>query len=263
MITLLRRVRRSSVVSGAFSKYFLYAVGEIALVVIGILIALQINNWNHERNNRKMEKEILTRIVQDLNTDLEEIALSSQFNELRILRGDWVLEKLGDQNLNYKNRDSYKTALRNTPNLDSLTSAPLGQVILQLRYYFLFEESNITIREITSTGKLDVIHNQDIKFAIQSHYAEITRYKRLQRLLITNRDELVAYFLENGMGMSNQMTLEQLRVRLGNFDRLIAQIDNFLSLTIVNYFRITSGEDSIKKRTIRLIEEIEEYLVSL
>ncbi|MDX1472166.1 MAG: DUF6090 family protein, partial [Flavobacteriaceae bacterium] len=44
------------------SKYFLYAIGEIILVVIGILIALQINNWNQNRLDRRQETEILAQL---------------------------------------------------------------------------------------------------------------------------------------------------------------------------------------------------------
>ena len=67
MFTFLRRIRRSSIVSGSTRKYLLYAIGEIALVVIGILIALQINNWNEWRKDRIQEKEILN----DLRLNLE------------------------------------------------------------------------------------------------------------------------------------------------------------------------------------------------
>jgi hypothetical protein len=46
MLHFLRRIRRSLINTGATRKYLLYAVGEIALVMIGILLALQVNNWN-------------------------------------------------------------------------------------------------------------------------------------------------------------------------------------------------------------------------
>jgi len=49
MLTFFRRIRKGFLVGGRASKYLLYAIGEIALVVIGILIALQVNNWNEER----------------------------------------------------------------------------------------------------------------------------------------------------------------------------------------------------------------------
>ena len=54
-------------------KYLKYAVGEIILVVIGILIALQINNWNDERKERLLETKILKEIVSNLNIDLVEV----------------------------------------------------------------------------------------------------------------------------------------------------------------------------------------------
>lgn len=56
-----------------FSKLLIYAVGEIILVVIGILIALQINNWNTEKQNRHLESEIIKEIHGNLQFDLLEL----------------------------------------------------------------------------------------------------------------------------------------------------------------------------------------------
>ena len=54
------------------TRYLTYAVGEIILVVIGILIALQVNNWNESRKDRQIELSILAEIRSDLEMDLEE-----------------------------------------------------------------------------------------------------------------------------------------------------------------------------------------------
>ena len=51
-------------------KYFKYAIGEIILVVIGILIALQINNWNENKKERKYEVKMLTEIEKALESDI-------------------------------------------------------------------------------------------------------------------------------------------------------------------------------------------------
>ena len=110
MLTFFRRIRKGLLGSGATSKYLLYAIGEIALVVIGILIALQINNWNNDRIHRNAEKEILSRIIGNLETDRKNIALSSASNEHRLLRGVWVLENLGEAMNLIKNWDSYQIA---------------------------------------------------------------------------------------------------------------------------------------------------------
>ena len=69
MINFFRRIRRNLADNNQFLKYSRYAIGEIVLVVIGILIALQINEWNGERkqNIRKLE------IVESLTTELNEV----------------------------------------------------------------------------------------------------------------------------------------------------------------------------------------------
>ena len=66
MIKFFRKIRERLLSENKFSKYLIYAIGEIILVVIGILIALQINNWNENRKERKVEKVILTDIKKDL-----------------------------------------------------------------------------------------------------------------------------------------------------------------------------------------------------
>jgi hypothetical protein len=73
MIKFFRHIRQRLLTENKFSKYLLYAIGEIVLVVIGILIALQLNNWNYEKNDRLMEVKILTEIRKNLDFDLFEI----------------------------------------------------------------------------------------------------------------------------------------------------------------------------------------------
>ena len=73
MLHFLRKIRRSLIDSGHMRKYAFYAIGEIALVVIGILIALQINNWNESRIMRKDELNVLKNLKTDLEDNLDEI----------------------------------------------------------------------------------------------------------------------------------------------------------------------------------------------
>ena len=72
MLAFFRKIRKSLINSGS-NRYLLYAVGEIALVVIGILIALQINNWNEERKNHEFERQILSELLYDLQSDTADI----------------------------------------------------------------------------------------------------------------------------------------------------------------------------------------------
>jgi hypothetical protein len=80
MLTFMRKIRKSLINSGAVRKYVLYAIGEIALVVIGILIALQINNWNEA--NKLLAKEI--KVYQEIHSELGE-TLEDVIDD----KGDW------------------------------------------------------------------------------------------------------------------------------------------------------------------------------
>lgn len=73
MLTLFRRVRQRFIESGSVTKYLLYAVGEILLVVIGILIALQVNNWNEERKDRARENVLKEQLALEFRRDLEQL----------------------------------------------------------------------------------------------------------------------------------------------------------------------------------------------
>ncbi|MFN1835243.1 DUF6090 family protein [Balneola sp. MJW-20] len=73
MITLFRRIREKLIASGSVTKYLLYAIGEILLVVIGILIALQVNNWNENRKASDYEQKVLMEIKNAAQSDIDNI----------------------------------------------------------------------------------------------------------------------------------------------------------------------------------------------
>ena len=81
MLTFLRKIRRSLVDSGNASRYLLYAIGEIALVVIGILIALQINNWNEWRKDQILTQKLYQNLKSSLSQD------SASINQARLMTG--------------------------------------------------------------------------------------------------------------------------------------------------------------------------------
>lgn len=69
MISFFRRIRQELLQQKSVTRYFAYAIGEILLVVIGILIALQVNNWNEVNKNSKQEKAFLINFHEDLRSD--------------------------------------------------------------------------------------------------------------------------------------------------------------------------------------------------
>ena len=77
MFRLFRQLRKGNLMSDKSRKYLLYAIGEILLVVIGILIALQVNNWNENRTARLSEQIYLQRLTEDLSSDSSNYAWTS------------------------------------------------------------------------------------------------------------------------------------------------------------------------------------------
>jgi len=73
MLKFFRKIRKNLINQNRFSKYLIYAIGEIILVVIGILIALSINNWNEGRKSRVVELRVLKQIEADLNKTLPQL----------------------------------------------------------------------------------------------------------------------------------------------------------------------------------------------
>ena len=66
MLHFFRKIRRDLIANSQTYKYLKYAIGEIVLVVLGILIALQINNLNEERKAREQTKILLAEVAQEL-----------------------------------------------------------------------------------------------------------------------------------------------------------------------------------------------------
>ncbi|QJP34655.1 hypothetical protein F0365_09745 [Nonlabens sp. Ci31] len=80
MTKLFRSIRKNLLNEGKTTKYFKYAIGEIVLVVIGIMIALSINNWNKQREDRESEKTVISNLKRSLiNTERQLEQVSSDY----------------------------------------------------------------------------------------------------------------------------------------------------------------------------------------
>ena len=73
MIKIFRKIRQKLLSENKFSKYLLYAMGEIILVVIGILIALQLNTLNQNRQDRIQEQQILVQLLNEYENNLVQL----------------------------------------------------------------------------------------------------------------------------------------------------------------------------------------------
>jgi len=80
MIKFFRKIRYNLMETGKTGKYLKYAIGEIILVVIGILIALQINNWNENRKQIAEEKEVIASLKEELKNNINKLNYSLEQN---------------------------------------------------------------------------------------------------------------------------------------------------------------------------------------
>ena len=111
MLTFFRRIRKGFLDGGRTSKYFLYAIGEIALVVIGILIALQINNWNYSLKSKQKVEISIKHIKEEIESNIREIKAARNINQL-------ILEAYSDYRKIYDGKTNEIIASPN--HLDSL-----------------------------------------------------------------------------------------------------------------------------------------------
>ena len=152
MIKFFRHIRKSLLMGNKTSKYFKYAIGEIILVVIGILIALQINNWNQERLNAKIETETLINLKQDLNS-----AVGQLNNKIF-------------QNNRYRTCDSI--AMELIQSKTKVSNDSMYKLLMSHIYTPTFDPELGTLNEIISTGKMDIIKSK----ALRNHISSWNRY---------------------------------------------------------------------------------------
>ena len=176
--------------AGKFSKYLLYAIGEILLVVIGILIALQIDTWNEERKFRAQQYGLLRDLAADLDANLRELEDGREMNSLflneyrslsRAIREDLppspVIESLCLHLPNWHSPFFTRTAYESLKNkgLEIIENDTLKKQIVALfekEFVFLSEDYDRTEWEFASGIKTQLL-NQYIQYEEQSYQSEI------------------------------------------------------------------------------------------
>lgn len=94
MIKFFRKFRQNMLAANKFGKYLIYALGEIVLVMLGILLALQVNNWNESRKEYLIEVELVGLLISDLEEKRQEnrndLSAANRFiNDLQPILNTW------------------------------------------------------------------------------------------------------------------------------------------------------------------------------
>ena len=147
MLKFFRQIRQNLISQNKLSKYLFYAIGEIVLVVIGILIALQINNANETRKQRIVERSYLKRLVVDLreNKNLWKERINMQEQQLDGANG--ILNLSFDENQNEKIRQML----------------PYFQALATLDDIYI---NQVTFNEMVSSGNLNLISSDSIRLKL-------------------------------------------------------------------------------------------------
>lgn len=146
MINFFRKIRQRLLAENKVSRYLLYAIGEIVLVVIGILIALQINNWNEERRFKEQEINALNNMLESLKEDLRSFDVSMWYCERAensmVLLLSWMEKDLMYQDslkYHFGNTNSLITPNINSSTFETLLSADLNLISnKELRQHIIY-----------------------------------------------------------------------------------------------------------------------------
>lgn len=147
MIKFFRNTRKQLFTENKFTKYLFYAIGEIILVVIGILIALQINNWNNQRLEKEDEKKSYRNIKRQIEDDRKELTDVKAFN-------------------NYFSA-TYKHANKIIKAQDFTKSDSLALIAMGLSQYSDFNSSGNIYETLVNSGNLKLLKNDEITSLIQ------------------------------------------------------------------------------------------------
>tara|TARA_R110001592_G_scaffold3704_2_gene21328 strand:+ start:4109 stop:4831 length:723 start_codon:yes stop_codon:yes gene_type:complete len=135
--------------TGKTSKYFKYATGEIVLVVIGILLAIQINNWNENRKQKIAEQEILISLQKELKNNKKNLSFYIAKYKKQYNNGVFLLS------LFYQKKDT-------------ISNNTLDKALGSIEETFTFEASDGVINSIITSGKIEIIQNAQLKSLITS-----------------------------------------------------------------------------------------------
>ena len=190
MLKFFSKIRKKLFAEGKFQQYLVYAIGEIILVVVGILIALQINNWSEYKKERNLEDEYLKKIALNIEDDI------IQYNKI-------IVAQQG-----YRNGiDSFLLIVRNpftyaTTDLDSHYS--------QLWLFERFTPSKGALNNMISSGKINIIQDEDLLNAILNYYKTIDEQSASvdEAISVYSRNQIGPYFMNFDFMDSKALTSE-------------------------------------------------------
>lgn len=168
MFKVFRSIRQHIIMKNQTGTYLKYAIGEIILVVIGILIALQINTWNEGRKDHKQEQVYLNRLLVETKEDI--LTFTKEIKKL----------KNGIETITL-----FSEALKNPLTSDDELLKSAENYFRYGSLYPTFSSSTSTFDDLSSTGNLKIIRNTQLRDLLVKHYA---KHKETAELIRTSTE---------------------------------------------------------------------------
>lgn len=258
MIRFFRLLRQRLLENGKFRKYFVYAIGEIFLVVIGILIAVGIGEWRFDIKKEKELQGYYQGIKNDINQDKIRIAA---FDSLYKNAVSGIVNEIDKMQLKSYNQDSL-----------------YGNVSSWMVYVVAFTPSNSTFTEIVSSGKLQLFKNKKLKSQILNLYNNLypeflIRQTNNNEFLRTLRtiDLMETYrwmsILDNDDRNSTNLVLKNPKVKINHNwitdkqSEKYLKFENYLNLTRAAYLNMITRFKTINTQLDELLTLIDNELI--
>ncbi|WP_228853504.1 DUF6090 family protein [Aegicerativicinus sediminis] len=177
MISLFRKIRQKLLSENKFSRYLFYAIGEIVLVMIGILLALQVNNWNENRKINKQELQLLRSLKKEFTYNKDELNRSILKTQLIQKRCETILNNTGNNEMTLSEYES-----------DSLINSGLLNIIS-------YDPSNGIMSDIINSGKIHIIKNEELKNHLSNWNGLLNDVKEDETWAINERNNISFPFL--------------------------------------------------------------------
>ena len=227
-------------------KYLKYAVGEIVLVVIGILIALQINNWNENSKQRRIEQGYLVSLKEEFNYNLIK------------------LDKMIERN-NFNGDNAVKLSNIMGPDRPSITEKEFAELAMNMTNLEVqYRPNKAVLDEVISSGKLNIFSNDKLKFALSSYNGKLTKVKFQEDEHSVIRMQIIAIMNAKGNAKKliinkkwNNFGISESKFKLGNLHLLKSQeLENGLVDFILTARYLNSDYYSELKKEIDLVLEL-------
>ncbi|WP_223033128.1 DUF6090 family protein [Hanstruepera marina] len=238
MIKLFNRIRMKTIAQNKLGRYIKYAIGEILLVVIGILIALQINTWNQNRVERTQESQILKSLKKEYIDNLNQLNDKIFIREKIIHSSNQLLDILdNNQNLQNYSVDSIETYIGTT------TIFPT------------FNATSGVTNDIINSGKLHLIKDNDLRISLSNWTSDIDQVTEMETVLLEYYFSTYQPFLVKNIQLRNSFNA------MLSLTHLTEKFN--LNKSIQNVESVNRSNKILEYKTIFNNEDFEDYLVTI